>query len=142
MYRARQALAVVAWTLTFAVLAQVFFAGMAVFGASSWRLHIDVGFALPILPIIMLILAWPARPGQPFVVLSVGLLVLLMIQTVLPWLRDTAPLVAALHPPNALLIFGLAFMAARRATLLLRTERRVSVEEDAVAVRPAPTEST
>jgi hypothetical protein len=142
MYRARQVLAVSAWILTIAVLVQVFLAGMAVFGASSWQLHIDVGFVLPVLPMIMLILAWPARPGQPVVVLTVGLLALLVIQTFLPWLRDTAPLVSALHAPNALLIFGLAFMVARRATLLLRTERMVSVQEDAAAVEPAPTQSS
>lgn len=137
MYRARQALAVFAWALLVAVVVQVYFAGMGMFGASDMQLHISTGHSLTILPIIMLVLAWPARPGRTVVVLTVALLVLVLVQTMLPFARDALPALAALHAPLALVIFGLGLMVARRTTLMLRTERMVPLEADAAETLPA-----
>jgi hypothetical protein len=137
MYRARQALAVVAWALLVALIVQVYFAGMGLFGVSNMDLHINTGHSLTLLPIIMLVLAWPARPGRTVVVLTVALLVLVFVQTALPFARDDMPAIAALHAPMALVIFGLSLLVARRATLLLRTEQVVPLEADAAETLPA-----
>lgn len=137
MYRARQVLAVVAWVFLIVVIVQVYFAGMGMFGVSNMELHINTGHSLTLLPLIMLVLAWPARPGRAVVVLTAALLVLVFVQTALPFARDAVPVIAALHAPMALVIFGLGLMVARRTTLLLRTEQVVSLEEDAAETLPA-----
>src|SRR5207244_2719896 len=46
--------------------------------------------------------------------IAVGLLVLYIVQTMLPNARMSAPWIAALHPVNALFLFGLAVWYARR----------------------------
>jgi hypothetical protein len=111
----RVALAAVAALFVIGVVVQVFFAGMAVFGAGEWSTHIDFGYGVAGLPVIMLLLAWPAHSGRSLALLSLALLVVAQVQTSLPLLRDDLPVVAALHPVNALLVFGLGIVVARRS---------------------------
>jgi hypothetical protein len=42
------------------------------------------------------------------------------VQSVLPSLRDAAWWLAALHPVNAMLVFGLSVLVARRAVTMAR----------------------
>lgn len=119
-YRARQILAVLAWGFLVAIFVQVGFAGIGLFGVSTMDYHIGFGFLLPLFPLAMLIFVWPAHVGRRtgFAVLALALLTI--IQTILPDFRDGAPVIAALHPPNAMLIFGLTIFVARWATDLVR----------------------
>jgi len=116
----RYAFAGVAWLFLIALVLLVFFAGIGLFGGSM-SLHIDIGWAVHLLPIPLLLLAWPARPGRTTVWLTVALLVAVFPQPLLPGLRESMPLVAALHPVNALLIFGLAVLVAHRSLALIRS---------------------
>jgi hypothetical protein len=113
------------------VVVQVFLAGVGLFGAGDMAGHVDFGYLLAIVPLLPLLLAWPARAGRRTVALCAGTLVAAQVQTFLPLLRDDAPFVAALHPVNALLVFGLGFMVARRGLVLARTS----------AATPAPVSS-
>jgi hypothetical protein len=102
------------------VVVQVFLAGVGLFGAGDMAGHVDFGYLLSVVPLLPLLLAWPARAGGRTAALCAGLLVATQVQTFLPLLRDDAPLVAALHPVNALLVFGLGLILARRGLALAR----------------------
>jgi hypothetical protein len=117
---ARTILAGLAWLFLTLVAVQVFLAGVALFGAGTFDGHIGFGYLLAMVPLVVLIACWPARPGRTVVWLSVALLVVTQVQTFLPLFRDDLPVVAALHPVNALAIFWLGLTIARRATALAR----------------------
>ena len=116
----RYLFAAVAVLFVVGVVVQVFLAGVGLFGAGDMAGHVDFGYLLSAVPLLPLVLAWPARAGRRTAALCAGLLVATQIQTFLPLLRDDAPLVAALHPVNALLMFGLGLMVARRGLALAR----------------------
>ncbi len=129
----RLAFLAVAWLFVGAVIAQVFFAGVGLFGAGDMRLHVEFGWGVAYLPILVLLLAWPARAGRRTVWLCLALFVMgAVVQPSLPGLRDQVPAVAALHPPNALLVFWLGVLIARRATALYR-------QNGSVVSAPTPT---
>ena len=56
----------------------------------------------------MIVTAVLAKVGRRRIGLSVLLLILYIVQTLLPAARSSIPAVAALHPVNAMLLFGLA----------------------------------
>lgn len=117
----RVAYAAVATLFVAGVLVQVFLAGLAVFGAGQWTVHAEFGYGIALLTFVLPLLAWRARGG--LVLLSLGLLVVAQVQTELPSLREDLPVVAALHPVNALLVFGLGLVAARRSISLVSQSR-------------------
>jgi hypothetical protein len=116
----RYAFAGVAWLFLVILVATVLMAGAGLFGASAMSTHIDLGWALHLLPVPLLLLAWPARPGRTTVWLTVALLVAVAPQPFLPGLRADLPWIAALHPVNALVIFGLSALIAYRSIDLVR----------------------
>jgi hypothetical protein len=120
MQAARYAFAAIAVAVVLALAYQVFLAGLALFAGGSWGSHVDFGYLVALLPVLLIPLAWFARAGRGTLVLSVVLLVLAQVQTFLPLAADDAPWVAALHPVNAMLVFGAAAMVAQRAVTLAR----------------------
>ena len=63
---------------------------------------------------ILLVTALIARLPRRDLGLVVLLVVLYVVQTLLPGLRSASPAIAALHPVNALLLFGVATWYAAR----------------------------
>lgn len=120
MQIARASFAVVSWLFVALVTLQVFLAGLGLFGATDMSLHRDVGYLVPLVALIVLIVGIVARAGARTNWLAGGLLLVSSVQTTLPYLREDLPFVAALHPVNALLIFWLGLAIARRATALYR----------------------
>lgn len=109
------------WLFIASVLLQVFLAGMALFAATSFELHGIFGFtAVHLISLLLIPLAWLAKAGRRSVWLSVLLFVVVTVQVSLPGLRAAVPLLAALHPVNALLIFWLAVHMVRHADALRR----------------------
>jgi Family of unknown function (DUF6220) len=94
------------------VLLQAFLAGAALpnlGGSGDFELHREVGYtAMGIVALIVLILAGLGRADRIQIWGSVALFVLYIVQTLLPPLRGSAPVLAALHPVNAIVLFGLA----------------------------------
>jgi hypothetical protein len=117
----RYALAAVAVLFVAGVAVQFFLAGIGLFGAGSMQLHIDVGWALHLVPLIILLLLWPARVGRRLMWLSIALFVVVAVQPFLPGLREAVPLAAALHPVNALAIFWLGLRLAQGSVALARS---------------------
>ena len=105
------------------VLLQAFLAGAALRelgGSGDFGAHRDVGYtAMGILALALLIVGGIARSSRLVIWGSIGVFVLYVIQTVLPTLAGSQPTLAALHPLNAVLLFGLAawmFVQERRST--------------------------
>jgi hypothetical protein len=109
-------LAAVAWLFFVGVIVQVFLAGVGLFELTDWSAHRDLGWGLGSAPILILAMAVPARLERRTIWLIVGLTVVAIVQPELAAARKVAPVVAALHPVNALALFWLAWMVARRAT--------------------------
>ncbi len=128
VYWARIAYLVVAWLFVVAVIVQVFLAGLGVFaGAANWRTHVGFGYGIGWLPLILILLALVGRlPGAVGRWLAL-LFVIYAIQTILPNFRRDAPMVAALHPVNALAVFGIALVHARQAWALVKATRGIAV---------------
>jgi hypothetical protein len=108
-----------AWAV--AVVLQVFFAGLGIFGASSFDTHKAFGNALHGFTALLLILAIVGPRTGRDIGMAAGLFILVTIQIGLVSARDDAPGLAALHPVLALAAMGLAVhmglhvLRARRA---------------------------
>lgn len=109
-----------AWALAASVVVQAFLAGAAIRelgGNNDFSTHIGFGYSVPgLLALIVILTAVVARLGRTQIALSAGLFVLYFIQTSLPYAAESSPVVAALHPANAFLLFGGAIYVARRQT--------------------------
>jgi hypothetical protein len=108
-----------------AIVVQVFFAGLMLFGQEGGMdLHLATGYILGFVGFVFLLLPALARAGRTTIILGIILAVITYFQPFLTFARDSAPLIAALHPVNALLIFTLALVLTRRTLALVREERQ------------------
>jgi hypothetical protein len=102
-----------------AIVFQVFLAGAAIAnlgGSGDFKTHIEFGYTwVGLASLAVLLTAIAARVGRRRIGIAFGMLVLYIILTVLPNLKDTATWLAALHPVNALFLFGIAIWYARGA---------------------------
>jgi hypothetical protein len=60
------------------------------------------------------------------------------VQSVLPGLRDAAGWLAALHPLNAMLVFGLSLVVARQALRLAGEQAAMPMEDPVSSEGQAP----
>ena len=109
----------IAWLFVVAILVQVFLAGLAIFGAAGgFALHIEFGYtAIGLLTLAVLLTAVAGGLPRREIGLSLLLLVLYVVQTILPSARSSAPFIAALHPVNAIALFALGTIIARRGSV-------------------------
>jgi len=117
-----------------AIVVQVMLAGLAIAnlgGSGDFRTHADFGYTIGIVQLIALVLAFPAKASRRDKVISFGLLLLYVVQTMLPGFKGV---VAAVHPLNAMVLFTLSVWYARHAWKLASEPSR----GDAAA---APTEA-
>jgi len=119
------------------VVVQVYLIGETLFAGGSVENHRNLGYVLSLAPVIPLLLAWPARAGQRTVLLCAALLVAAFVQSVLPSLRDSVAWIAALHPVNALVVFGLSVAVARQAVALARM-RDAAAGGETLSASPHP----
>jgi hypothetical protein len=116
LWRRLHAWAAILWVV--AIIVQVFLAGQAIAqlgGSSDFSTHIDVGYTIGVVQLAALILAFPAKMSRRDIGISAGILVLYIVQTILPSLRDVSPVIAALHPLNAMFLFAVSLWYARHA---------------------------
>jgi hypothetical protein len=102
------------------VAAQAVLAGAGIFAGGSWMVaHSVLGHLLtspiPLIPLLLLIFGFVARVPRRDRWLCALLLVLATIQPVVVYLHGIAPLLSALHPFIALLLFALPLGLAGRA---------------------------
>jgi hypothetical protein len=75
--------------------------------------HAGLGTLLTLLSFLLFLIVLVARPGKKFVLGSLALALLLIVQNVLAWTGEDVPWVAALHGLNALIILGVSGFLAR-----------------------------
>lgn len=120
---ARLAFLAGAWLFVVCIIVQVFLVGLDIFTEMEGDVHRDFAYLYGWLVPLLVLLAGAARVPAGTRSLTLLLLVLFAAQTVLPSLRDQLPLLAALHAVNALAIFAIGIVVARRATQWIRPER-------------------
>jgi hypothetical protein len=116
MVRQLHAWAAVAWVV--AIIVQVFLAGQAIAnlgGSGDFATHVGVGYTIGIVQLAVLVLAIAARMPRRDIGIAAGILVLYIVQTILPNLKSVSPLIAALHPLNAMILFAVSLWYARHA---------------------------
>ena len=91
-----------------AVVLQVFFAGLGIFGASSFKTHTDFGGILHGFTALLLILAIIGPRTGRDIGMAAALVILVTVQIGLVGARDDAPGLAALHQVLTLVALGLA----------------------------------
>ena len=115
------------WLFLLAIVVQVYFAGLMLFGQEGGRgLHEGTGYILGFVGALFLILPALARAGARAIVLGIVLAIVTYFQPFLTFARDSSPMIAALHPVNALVIVALSVLLLRRATELVREERTLA----------------
>ena len=114
------------WLFVAAIVVQVYFAGLMLFGQEGGTdLHADTGYILGTAGVLFLLLPALARAGSSTIVIGLVLAVITFFQPNLALARDDSALIAALHPVNAVLIIALSMVVIRRARGLVREERMV-----------------
>lgn len=109
-------------TILGVILLQFYSAGMGIFGAAGFELHRIAGGIIDPVSMLLVVIGVAGGLGWRVVGLSTLLTVLIVVQVILPGLRDDLPWVAALHPVNALALLGVAFLLIRAARSRLTSE--------------------
>jgi Family of unknown function (DUF6220) len=138
MRTSRRLFAAVAVLFVVGVVVQVFLAGLFLFTSVDRAWHMEFGYWLELPPLLALMLVWPAHVGRGTAWLTVALAVDVLVQTTLPELKDTVPLVAAVHPVNALLVLWLGVQVATRGVALARLPLPAPVETPTAPARERP----
>jgi hypothetical protein len=93
---------------------QVYAAGLALFGVTSFMPHAVLGYLMIIGALILVILTAIARLSRRALVFACLILALAILQPVLVLVvRSSTPVLAALHPLNAVLMVALALHISR-----------------------------
>lgn len=117
---ARYAFAGFAWLFFVGVVVQVFLAGVGLFRAGSMENHVNLGWILHLVPLVILLLAWGAGADRRTMWHAAALFVVTFFQPIAATMRSDMPWVAAFHPVLALGIFWLSLAVARQSVPLLR----------------------
>jgi cytochrome b561 len=121
---------VVAWLLVIGLFYQVFLAGMGVFaGESNFETHVNLGYTLTILPVILIVTAIVGRFGRREAIAAAVMFGQFILQSLLVAMRESTPPVAALHPVNGFLILLIAMWLARDAWRVFNAARATEPAE-------------
>jgi uncharacterized membrane protein len=116
---ARYSYVAVAWAFVAAIAIQVLLIGLGLFANSEFRtLHVNVGWILHVVPLVVLVAAAAAGAGRRGILLAAAMAVLIWLVPILAAVRSTAPLLGAFHPLGAMVAFSLTIVVARGATNL------------------------
>ncbi|HEX6122782.1 MAG TPA: DUF6220 domain-containing protein [Ktedonobacterales bacterium] len=111
--RAAKAHVVIARILLGGVMLQIFFAGLGVFGVSSFLPHMILGPLVILGSLALPLVAWRGRLGATLLRRSWLVVGLMFLQGLLIDAGRIIPLVAAFHPVNAMLLVLLVASMAR-----------------------------
>ena len=107
------------------VIVQAFLAGGMILISYAWRpWHIGIGHLrsspVPLIPLLLIILSFVGRLPRQDKWLSASLFILAMVQPLVLYLRTVLPLLGALHPANAMLLFVLPLWMIARVRRVMR----------------------
>ncbi|HLJ33861.1 MAG TPA: hypothetical protein VKU38_09440 [Ktedonobacteraceae bacterium] len=114
---------VIAGLIQFGILLQGFLIGAYLFGGGTWgqEAHGFVGLALLLLSLLLPLVGLLAQVPGRMKIWGFLLFALMIIQFFLPATSGSAPLIAALHPANAMILFGLNLFLIFRIRQIMRT---------------------
>ena len=114
---------VLASLILLAIFLQGFLIGAFLFGGALWGRngHSIVGLVLLVLSLLLALVGLLAQVPGRTKVLGFLLFVLMFIQFILPSTSGSVPLLAALHPANAMILFGLSLFLIMRIRQVMRT---------------------
>jgi hypothetical protein len=119
----RYAYVAVIWAFVAFLVTQIFFAGLGLFGhPPDMSLHRGFGWFVHGLDLLLLAAALIARVGRPTIWWVLALFLASAIQPSLALAKDSMPLLAALHPLNAVILSLIAVKLALETPRFLRTE--------------------
>src|SRR6266404_742202 len=113
---------VLACLILLGIFLQGFLIGAFLFGGAIWGkdAHSIMGLALLVLSLLLALVGLLAQVPGRTKVWGFLLFVLMIIQFVLPSTSGTLPLLAALHPANAMVLFGLNLFLIVRIRQVMR----------------------
>ncbi len=118
-----------AWLMVIWLLATIVMAGMSLFVRNSlWQTHTEFGWSSELPGLVLIVLGLLRWIPRRLVGWLVAVLVLHIVQTVLPGLRDELPYLAALHPLNASILTYVSYLHAKRARELLLEQPQESTQ--------------
>jgi hypothetical protein len=119
----RYAYVALAWLFVVGLVVQVFFIGLTLFvDEKNVELHRSLGWILHLSPILVLAAAALGRVGRAQILTALALAIVVFIVPILATLRESSPVIAALHPVGAVLAFALALVVAWNAWRTVRNE--------------------
>ena len=128
--KARTAYRIATGLFLVGVLVQVFLAGLGIFAhPANIKGHMFMGLFLHGLSTMMWVLSALGRQPVQTTRLNGVLFLALTLQGGLPHLRGIIPAVAALHPVNAIAIFWIAMVLARRAQAFAWMQRKSTLAQ-------------
>jgi hypothetical protein len=119
------------------MFAQVFFIGLYLFAKFDLGLHLLGALVVTVVALIILVVTFVARLDTQSKRNATVLFVLTIVQGALPGMKESAGVIAALHPVNALVLFWLGVIILRDAQAYVRADAGVGAET-ATAEAPAP----
>jgi len=109
------------------IFLQGFLIGAFLFAGAVWGrdAHSVLGLVLLVLALLLALAGLLAQVSSWMKIWGFLLFVLVLIQIVLGSLGDSAPLLAALHPANAMLLFGLSLYLIFRIRQVMDASQRL-----------------
>ncbi len=122
------------------ILAQVMFIGLSLLGGRpSWSAHVETGHGIGILVLLTVVFGYIGRnPRAVKWQTWLNLAIYILLADVVIFMRGSAPLVAALHPVLAIILFGNTTLLAAQAVKLVRDVPAPAAVEAEPVLRPVP----
>src|SRR5258708_5322176 len=113
---------VLASLILLSIFLQGFLIGAFLFGGATWGkdAHSFMGLVLLLLSLLLALVGLLAQVSGRMKALGILLFVLMIIQFILPSTSGNIPLLAALHPANAMALFGLNLFLIARTQQVMR----------------------
>jgi heme A synthase len=120
-----------------AAIIQIYLAGTAISqlgGTNNFELHRNIGYGIGILGLILLVLSFAAKMPLRVTGATALLFVLMIVQSLLVFMKADQPNIAALHPVNGFIIVLLAVWIAWKTLGYIRAPLPI----ESVPAEPAP----
>lgn len=129
-----------AWLFVVGILTQVFLIGLTFLGGRpNLQTHAGLGHGLAIAPLLMVILAYVGHLPRPLKLATwLAFAIYILLADVVIFMRGSAPIIAALHPVLAVLLFGAAGFLAIRAWQLVSRAADTSSNSRSTVQATAP----
>lgn len=114
---------VIASLILLGILLQGFLIGAFLFGGAIWgeNAHGVMGLVLLVLSLLLALVGLMAHIPGRMKIWGFVLFALVLIQMILPSFGESVPLLAALHPANAMILFGLNLFLIFRIRQVMQT---------------------